>query len=80
MKKCYFCRGEVLKNKKIKIDLWRDDQLMVFENVPADVCSQCDEKYFSPSVSKELLRKANNLEDKKVKHMLQVPVISYARA
>lgn len=47
--KCQFCRGD-LKNKTISLDLWKKEKLYVFKNVPAKVCDQCNEKYFSSKV------------------------------
>jgi YgiT-type zinc finger domain-containing protein len=51
--KCYFCKGKVLK-QMVDVDFWWGGKLTVFENVPAEVCQQCGEKYFSPEVYKEM--------------------------
>ncbi|MBU4076849.1 MAG: type II toxin-antitoxin system MqsA family antitoxin [Euryarchaeota archaeon] len=47
--KCQFCRGN-LRKKTISLDLWRKEKLYVFKNVPAKVCDQCNEKYFSSKI------------------------------
>ncbi len=49
MKQCYFCRGIIVKKKMRHIHHW-GDEIMVFEDVPAEVCSQCGEVYLSPEV------------------------------
>ena len=53
MSRCYFCKGKVVE-KKVKVDFRWGDELVVIEDVPAEVCQQCGEKYFSPEVYKEM--------------------------
>ncbi|MBF0397353.1 MAG: YgiT-type zinc finger protein [Desulfobacterales bacterium] len=43
--KCEFCDGET-KNKKVKRQHWIKDRLYIVENVPAEVCKECGERYF----------------------------------
>ena len=40
MKRCYFCKGKVVE-KKVKVDFRWGDELVVIEDVPAEVCQQC---------------------------------------
>ena len=47
--KCQFCGGIVTK-KTVSLDLWKKEKLYVFKSVPAKVCEQCGEKYFSSKV------------------------------
>ncbi|MBI2852546.1 MAG: YgiT-type zinc finger protein [Chloroflexi bacterium] len=49
MKTCYFCQGKVI-NKRIRHVHHLGDEIVIFENVPAEVCTQCGETYFSPEV------------------------------
>ena len=52
--KCYFCGGPT--KKQIVTDLYTESNLyLAVENVPADVCQQCGERYYSPDVMKKLL-------------------------
>ncbi|MBT9159957.1 MAG: type II toxin-antitoxin system MqsA family antitoxin [Dehalococcoidia bacterium] len=51
--KCYFCGGKV-KEEEISVDFWWGEKLVIFENVPARVCHQCGEKFFSAEVYKEM--------------------------
>ena len=44
-----FCSGAV-KKKTVSLDLWKKEKLYVFKNVPAKVCEQCGEKYFSSKI------------------------------
>jgi YgiT-type zinc finger domain-containing protein len=49
MQVCYYCKGTVLRKKIRHIHEW-GDKLIIFKDVPADVCSQCGEVYFEPDV------------------------------
>ncbi|MCK5562009.1 MAG: type II toxin-antitoxin system MqsA family antitoxin [Thermoplasmata archaeon] len=51
--KCTLCNGN-LKKENVKLDLWVDEELVIVEDIPADVCDQCGEKFVSAEVSKEI--------------------------
>ena len=52
--KCYFCGGQT--REQLVTDLYTEGNLyLAVENVPADVCQQCGERYYSPEVMKRLL-------------------------
>lgn len=73
MKRCYFCGGKVI-NKRIRhVHHW-GDELVIFENVPAEVCPQCGETYFSPEVLQMMDRAT--LEGVPPNKKLTVPVFS----
>jgi YgiT-type zinc finger domain-containing protein len=71
--KCAICGG-IQKEEATKLELWVDGKLIVIEDVPAKVCENCGEKYFSATVSKQvdvLLESAGE-----AKRKLEVPVFS----
>lgn len=71
---CSFCGGKVTE-KKIQVDYRTGDELVVFENVPAGVCRQCGEKYYTAKVVKALEQMAR---DKNVAgRIIHVPVKSF---
>ena len=74
--KCQFCRGD-LKNKTISLDLWKKEKLYVFKNVPAKVCDQCNEKYFSSKVYGAIDRLLK--ENSKPDETMVVPVLSLSK-
>ena len=76
MSRCYFCKGKVVE-KKIKVDFRWGDELVVIEDVPAEVCQQCGEKYFSPEVYKEMENLAKTKENP-VKH-IAIDVIRFVK-
>ena len=50
---CDLCGGE-LKEGTTELNLRVDGELVVCENLPADVCGQCGEAYFSAAVSHQI--------------------------
>ena len=49
MYQCYFCKGRVVKKIVTHVHTW-EGKIFLFEDVPADVCQQCGEIYFSPDI------------------------------
>ena len=73
MKTCYFCKGKVVGKRIRHVHYWGND-IVVFENVPAEVCQQCGEVYFAPDVL-AMMDKAT-LKKQKPDKTLKVPVFS----
>ena len=72
--KCQSCGGN-LKEKKTNVDLRVNDELIIFEDVPAKVCDQCGEKYFSAKLYAEL--EGTVKKKKRVMKEINVPVIGF---
>ena len=53
---CDICGGELLHNQTTDLEVWWKGELIVCRGLPADVCSQCGEAYFSAEVSEGLDR------------------------
>lgn len=75
--KCSLCKGEV-KEKRVSVDFRWGKDLVVIEDVPAGVCEQCGEKYFTAKVSKKMEKLA--LAKIKAKRSLKVPVMEFKQA
>lgn len=73
--KCVFCGGKV-EARMVTFSYEEDDKYLLVENVPAEVCTKCGEKIYSPEVTDELLRFAHD-EFKPVK-TVKVPVFDFA--
>jgi HTH-type transcriptional regulator/antitoxin MqsA len=73
--KCVFCGGRVEK-KKVAFLYEEDNKYLLVEDVPAEVCTKCGEKTYSPKVTDELLRFAKS-GSKPVK-TIKVPVFEFA--
>jgi YgiT-type zinc finger domain-containing protein len=47
MGRCYFCKGTVKKQAIRHVHQW-GERVFIFDNVTAEVCTQCGETYFGP--------------------------------
>ena len=54
-KKCPICGGKIEK-KLITVHQVIDNRLVIVENVPVEVCSQCGETLYTPSTMRKLER------------------------
>jgi YgiT-type zinc finger domain-containing protein len=54
MRICYFCNKGILEDKKVTVDFRWGKKLVVIEEVPAKVCSECGERYYSADVSRRM--------------------------
>jgi YgiT-type zinc finger domain-containing protein len=72
---CEFCRGNTI-TKHVKRQHWLNGRLYILENVPAEVCSECSERYFRATT----LDKIDQLlqTEHPVKQMLNVEVVTLA--
>lgn len=73
--KCVFCGGKVEK-MLVTFSYEEEDKYLLVEHVPAEVCTQCGERTYSPEVTDELLKFAKK-ESKPVK-TIEVPVFDFA--
>jgi YgiT-type zinc finger domain-containing protein len=74
---CYFCKGAVV-HQPTTVDFWWGEDLKIIEHVPAEVCTQCGEKYFDAPVYKRMERLAR--EDSEAVRRLSVDVVRYSAA
>lgn len=70
---CEFCGGQTAK-KKVKRQHWFHRRLYIVENVEAEVCSECGERYFHAKVLDGIDRLLESTH--KVKEKLVVEVVS----
>jgi YgiT-type zinc finger domain-containing protein len=77
MGSCYFCKGQLVKKHITHIHTW-GEKIVLFEDVPAEVCTQCGETYFSP----EVLERMDNVvtSGTKPRTTIAIPVFSMADA
>jgi YgiT-type zinc finger domain-containing protein len=53
--RCSVCGGRY-ENRMVTVDLYNpQNQLIVVNNVPAEVCIQCDDELFTPETTRQLL-------------------------
>ena len=74
MKQCYFCKGKI-QNQVVTVDYRWGEKLIVIKDVPAQVCTQCGEKYFDAEVSRQMEHIV--LKGEKPSVSLTVPVCEF---
>lgn len=70
---CEFCGGQTVK-KKVKRRHWLNGKLYIIENVEAEICSQCGERYFHAKTLDDIDRLLTTEHD--VKERIEVEVVS----
>lgn len=53
--KCVVCKVGETRSGTTTVTLERDETVIVFRNVPAEVCDNCGERYLSEEVTAQLL-------------------------
>jgi len=72
--KCVFCGGKTEIGKATF--MYEDENKYLFiENVPAEICTKCGEKTYSPDVTDKLLEFAKNKF--KPEKIIKVPVFNF---
>lgn len=74
---CEFCGGTT-KVKKVKRQHWLNKKLYIVENVQADVCTECGERYFHAKTLDALDEYLT--KEHAVKEQLNVEVVSFNQA
>lgn len=72
---CDLCGGELV-HKKVNLELHIQKELLICEDLPADVCKQCGEKYFDAEVSKKIDKFIKKYKKEKPSRYIPVPVFS----
>jgi len=70
---CEFCDGETVK-KKVRRQHWLNGRLYIVENVEAEVCPECGERYFHATTLDQIDRILE--AEHKVKDEMIVEVVS----
>ena len=74
---CSLCGGKVIE-KNVSVDYRSGKELIIFEHVPAGVCQQCGEKYYTAKVAKVLEQMA--MDKSSPGKVIAVPVKSFRKA
>ncbi len=66
MESCSLCNGE-MKPKKVDIIKKINNKIIVIDDVPAHVCNQCGEKYYSLEVVENIEKLIDKIKRDKIK-------------
>lgn len=72
--KCFICRRGDTAPGQVTVTLQRGEAIIIFKDVPADVCQDCGEYYLSEPVTEKLLIRA----DEAVKNGAEVGILRFA--
>jgi YgiT-type zinc finger domain-containing protein len=70
---CEYCGGDTRK-KRVKRQHWLQGKLYIIENVDAEVCNECGERYFHATTLDNIDRYL--LAEHNVKERINVEVVS----
>ena len=70
---CSYC-GCAVDEQHVRIEMWFGESLVVFEHVPAGVCSNCGEEYFAADIQDKMLTMIKT----PAKKTMEVPVYSFS--
>jgi YgiT-type zinc finger domain-containing protein len=71
--KCEFCGGETTR-KKVRKQHWLKGRLYIVENVDAEVCAECGERYFHAKTLDRIDKMI--AQEHPVKEVLSVEVVT----
>jgi YgiT-type zinc finger domain-containing protein len=75
--KCEFCDGETI-NKKVKRQHWLKGKLYILEDVSAEVCKECGERYFHAKTLDAIDNYLSNEHAVKTSLLVEVVSVRYA--
>ncbi|MGB7088352.1 MAG: type II toxin-antitoxin system MqsA family antitoxin [Phormidesmis sp.] len=58
--KCIICKQGETKPGNATVLLERDESIVIFKRVPADICENCGEYYLSDDISEAVLTRAES--------------------
>ena len=64
-----------MERKTAHVHCW-GDKIILFQNVPAEVCKQCGENYFKPEVMEAFDKATEHLE--RIKRTIEIPVVPFS--
>ena len=69
---CFKCKGEVIK-KKVNYMVDLENTIIIIKGVPAKVCKNCGEQYFSDKIAENIEKIVKELKNLSV----EVTVVNY---
>lgn len=72
--RCLFCKQGDTHAGRVTVVLQREETVIIFKEVPAEVCENCGEYYLSESITGELLERA----EKAIENGAEVEILRFA--
>jgi YgiT-type zinc finger domain-containing protein len=74
MQTCYFCNKGILEDRCVTVDFRWGKKLTIIEEVPAKVCNECGERYYSAATSRKMEEMATQ---KQANQVVEVPLVRF---
>lgn len=58
--KCLNCGNDTFEEKLVSMTIEKNDKLFKIDNIPAKVCTRCEEEYFSAETYDSVYKMINN--------------------
>ena len=71
---CVICKHGKTQPGRVTVTLERDESIVIFKGVPAEVCDNCGEYYLSDTVTEQVLQRA----ELAVNNGAEVEILRYA--
>ena len=72
--KCEYCNGEI-REKKVTVDHWYEEKLVIIKDVPVGVCQECGQRYYAAAMLDRLDAMAQNSDI--APERISVPVLRH---
>ena len=72
---CEYCGGTI-QPKKVTVEHWYDEKLVIIRDVPVEVCKECGERYYEGATLERLDTIAQKSESTQAR--ISVPVMVFA--
>lgn len=72
MMECFKCKGKLI-SKKVNYVVDLNDMMIIIKGVPANVCTECGEKFYDDSTAKNIEKIVNKLKELS----LEITIINY---
>ncbi|MFH0919898.1 MAG: YgiT-type zinc finger protein [Fibrobacterota bacterium] len=74
---CEICGGAAITDRKVELYRHRSGKRVLFEGVPAGVCSDCGTRYFTANTAKMLEEKLTGKARHSPGKRVTIPVLSF---
>ncbi len=75
---CHVC-GERMEERQIKQGFWIKDKLILIEDIPAGVCTQCGEKVVNADVGQSIAALIGDTTRLQKARTMSIPVIRFVK-
>ncbi len=70
---CLMCKNGTTKPGLVNVPIVRDDKIIFFKKIPAEICDNCGEYYIDSEIARQIYEKA----DERMKEGVEMEVTQY---